>query len=479
MFHFCPEFKNMKKVLAIADIHKSTRIISKLQDLLNAAGSDMQLQYVSEKDIIQYTQEYKHINTKVLQLIRECNSILKITSDSTNDSTHFLNKLLHMYVNVTWCKSYESYIDAKHKQVDIIIIKDNEEDMYAGIEHRQTDEVTQALKIVSRNACEKVIRFAFEYAKMHNRKKVTCFTKDNIMKQTDGLFHKVFDEIGKEYPNLVKEHMIIDIAAAKLSHTPEAFDVVVTPNFYGELTTSIVTNITHTQLITANANYGKNYAMFESYTSQDTLPHNKLDVLSIVQSLYLMLYYNNQLEVADKIQNAWLVYLENQMEINNITTNNIEQNRVSEEQIFEILLDNLNKKPQHLKPNIYRKVNTVEVTNKNIAKNKELKGVDVFVHWSGTDPNILADIVCKLNSNSVELSMITNRGIKVWPHGFKETFCTDHWRCRFKSNNNNAITKKDIHTILNKAIDLNIDFIKTENLYEIDGKMAYSLGQGQ
>lgn len=471
----------MNKTLAIVDINQSTWVISKLQELVNAAGGKMQFEYFSDKNIVQYTEEYKHLNTKALQSIKDCNTLLKFTNDNTDDTTHFLNKLLHMYVNVTWCKSYEPYIDSKHKQVDVIIIKENEEDMYAGIEHRQTDEVSQALKIVSRRACKKVIRFAFEYATIHNRKKVTCFTKDNIMKQSDGLFHKIFDEIATEYPNIINEHMIIDIAAAKLSHTPEVFDVIVTPNFYGELVSSIVTNITHTQLITASANYGDKYAMFESCTTQDLLPHNKPNVLSIVNSLIIMLYYNNQLEVADKIQNAWLIYLENEMRLKSSSANFNEHNSNNEENIFEILLDNLNKKPQKLKPNIYKKVNTVEASIKDnkSTKNKELKGVDVFVHWNGTNPNILADIVCKLNTDSIELSMITNRGIKVWPQGFKETFCTDHWRCRFKSKHNNAITKNDIHKILNKAIDLNIDFIKTENLYEIDGKMAYSLGQGQ
>lgn len=471
----------MNKTLTIADFYQSTWVISKLQKLIYAAGGDMQLQYISDKDIIQYNEEYKHINTEALQSIKECNNILKITNDNTVGIAHFLNKLLHMYVNVTWCKSYEPYIESKHKQVDIIIIKDNEEDMYAGIEHRQTDEVSQALKIVSREACEKVIRFAFEYAISHNRNKVTCFTKDNIMKQTDGLFHKIFDEVGKEYPNLLKEHMIIDIAAAKLSRTPEVFDVIVSPNFYGELVSSIVTNITHTQLISASANYGNRFAMFESFTSQHMLPQNTHYVLSIVHSLIIMLYHNHQKEAAEKIQNAWLIYIENEMRFNISSTNDNEQYSTSEESIFEQLLDNLNKKPQLLKPTIHNNVNTnvAKFKDDHISKNKVLKGVDVFINWSGTDPNILADIICKLNTDSIALTMITNRGIKVWPHGFKETFCTDHWRCRFKSKHNESITKSDIHKILNKAIDLNIDFIKTENLYEIDGKMAYSLGQGQ
>jgi isocitrate dehydrogenase len=108
-----------------------------------------------------------------------------------------------------------------------------------------------------------------------------------------------------------------------------------------------------------------------------------------------------------------------------------------------------------------------------------LTGVDIFVHWPGTNPNELADIVRQLDSSFATLSMITNRGIKVWPEGFEETFCTDHWRCRFKPNTKKTISKSDIVSLLSKAITLNIDVIKTENLYEFDGKAAYSLGQGQ
>ena len=97
----------------------------------------------------------------------------------------------------------------------------------------QRTNVCQCLKLISRPGCEKIVRYAFEYALQHNRKKVTCFTKDNIMKMTDGLFHKVFDEVGTEYPEVEKEHWIVDIGAAKMADTPEAFDVIVMPNLYG------------------------------------------------------------------------------------------------------------------------------------------------------------------------------------------------------------------------------------------------------
>jgi isocitrate dehydrogenase len=128
-----------------------------------------------------------------------------------------IRKTFGQYANIRPCVSYAPFIATKHPNMDVVIVRENEEDLYAGIEHRQTDEVTQCLKLISRPGCEKIVRYAFEYARRHNRKKVTCFTKDNIMKLTDGLFHKVFDEIASEYSDLENEHWIVDIGAAKLA----------------------------------------------------------------------------------------------------------------------------------------------------------------------------------------------------------------------------------------------------------------------
>lgn len=115
-------------------------------------------------------------------------------------------KFLGLYSNVRPCMSLHPFVETKHENMDIVIIRENEEDLYGGIEHQQTDEVVQCLKLISRPGCEKIVRYAFEYAKVYGRKKVTCFTKDNIMKQTDGLFHQVFDEIALEYPEIENEH---------------------------------------------------------------------------------------------------------------------------------------------------------------------------------------------------------------------------------------------------------------------------------
>src|SRR5258706_16023410 len=133
-------------------------------------------------------------------------------------------KRLGLYANVRPCVSYHPFVDTKHANMDVVIVRENEEDLYAGIEYQMTPEVTSCIKLISRPGSEKIVRYAFEYARLHNRKKVTCFMKDNIMKMTDGLFHKIFDEIARQYPDILNEYWIVDIGAAKMADTPEAFD---------------------------------------------------------------------------------------------------------------------------------------------------------------------------------------------------------------------------------------------------------------
>ena len=128
-----------------------------------------------------------------------------------------------LYANVRPCVSYYPFVETKHPTMDVVIIRENEEDLYTGIEYRQTHDMVESLKLISRPGSEKIVRYAFEYARSHNRHKVTCFMKDNIMKLTDGLFHKVFNEIAEDYPDIENETWIVDIGSAKLAATPEAF----------------------------------------------------------------------------------------------------------------------------------------------------------------------------------------------------------------------------------------------------------------
>ena len=367
--------------------------------------------------------------------------------------------------------------------MDVVIVRENEEDLYAGIEHQQTDEVVQCLKLISRPGCEKIVRYAFEYAKVYGRKKVTCFTKDNIMKQSDGLFHKVFDEIAKEYPEIENEHWIIDIGAAKLADTPEVFDVIVMPNLYGDVLSDVAAQITGSVGLAGSANIGEECAMFEAIHGSAPMiaGQNIANPSGLLQGAIMMLNHIGQIAVAEKIQNAWLCTLEKGIHTKDIFKEGTSKKCVTTAEFADAVIENLGNTPTSLKPVVYKQnavMNLPKYTRKAPAK-KELLGVDLFINWNGSNPNELADRVKKIGMGEAELTMITNRGIKVWPEGFPETFCTDHWRCRFKSKQNGLLPKQAILQLLSDADSNNIDVVKTENLYAFDGVPAFSLGQGQ
>jgi isocitrate dehydrogenase len=394
-----------------------------------------------------------------------------------------IRKFLGLYANIRPCLSLHPYIKTKHPVMDVVIIRENEEDLYAGIEHQQTDEVIQCLKLISRPGCEKIVRYAFEYARQNNRKKVTCFTKDNIMKQTDGLFHQVFDEIAVEYPEIKNEHWIIDIGAAMLADTPEYFDVIVMPNLYGDVLSDIAAQITGSVGLAGSSNIGESCAMFEAIhgSAPKIAGQNVANPSGLLQAAVLMLNHIGQPEVAEKIQNAWLKTIEDGIHTADIYKEGVSTLKVGTKEFAEAVCKNLGAKPSSLKAVSFAadKVIRLPKYNRKPSGNKELLGVDLFIHWPGTDANELASKVSALNDSDFQLTMITNRGIKVWPEGFPETFCTDHWRCRFKNVIGGQINKQTIIQALALADELKIDVIKTENLYAFNGKPAFSLGQGQ
>src|SRR5438270_2696365 len=202
-----------------------------------------------------------------------------------------VRKTLGLYANVRPCVAYHPFVATKHPAMNVVIVRENEEDTYAGIEHQQTAQVVQCLKLISRPGSEKIVRYAFEYARRNNRKKVTCFTKDNIMKLTDGLFHKVFDEIGAEYADIEQEHWIVDIGAAKLADTPEAFDVIVMPNLYGDILSDVAAQIAGSVGLAGSANIGENISMFEAIhgSAPRRAGQNLADPFGLLQGSVLML----------------------------------------------------------------------------------------------------------------------------------------------------------------------------------------------
>jgi len=457
-------------------------------EIIKAAGAEIVTEEIQVGEQVYLAGNTAGISEESWEVIRRNKIFLKapITTPqgggykSLNVTTR---KFLGLYSNVRPCMSLHPFVSTKHPVMDIVIVRENEEDLYAGIEHQQTDEVVQCLKLISRPGCEKIVRYAFEYAKQQNRKKVTCFTKDNIMKQTDGLFHQVFDEIAKEYPEIENEHWIIDIGAAKLADTPELFDVIVMPNLYGDVLSDVAAQITGSVGLAGSANIGEECSMFEAIhgSAPRRAGQNVANPSGLLQGAIMMLNHIGQTAVAEKVQNAWLKTLEDGTHTYDIFKEGVSTQKLGTKEFAKAVIANLGNEPKVLKPVSYSNNAALELPRykRRAPAEKVLDGVDVFVHWSGSEPNELAAKLSAMESNGVKLTMITNRGIKVWPNGFKETFCTDHWRCRFKPEAGTQLSKKHIIELLGKAQENDIDSIKTENLYSFNGKAAYSLGQGQ
>lgn len=457
-------------------------------EILKAAGADIEIDEIEVGEKVYLSGNSSGISAEAWDTIRENKVLLKAPITTPQGGGYkslnvSMRKSLGLYANVRPCISLHPYVETKHPVMDIVIIRENEEDLYAGIEHQQTDEVVQCLKLISRPGSEKIIRYAFEYAKVYGRKKVTCFSKDNIMKQTDGLFHQVFDEIKLEYPEIETEHWIVDIGAAKVADTPEYFDVIVMQNLYGDVISDIAAQITGSVGMGGSSNIGPVCSMFEAIHGSAPMIAGQgiANPSGLIQGAVMMLTHIGLNDTAEKIQNAWLATIEDGIHTGDIYKEGTSKQLVNTKEFTAAVIARLGSQPKLLKGVEYRKdavLNLPEYVKKP-AKKKELKGVDLFVHWNGTDANELAAMLSPLDTDHISLSMITNRGLKVWPNGFPETFCTDHWRCRYKPKEGYSMRKSDIIDLLSKAEEHHIDTIKTENLYSFDGVEAYSLGQGQ
>jgi len=343
--------------------------------------------------------------------------------------------------------------------------------------------VIQCLKLISKPGTEKIIRYAFEYAKAYNRKKVTCFTKDNIMKMTDGLFHKTFDEVGKEYPDIEKEHWIVDIGAAKLADTPEVFDVIVMPNLYGDILSDVAAQITGSVGLGGSANIGDGFAMFEAIhgSAPDIAGTDKANPSGLLLGAIQMLVHIGQKEVAEKIQNAWLKTLEDGVHTADIFKLGNSHNLTGTQAFANAVIERLEQKPSKLQAVDYSKSAgnfNIKLSSKPLAE-KKLIGVDVFLDETQLSADAIAEILQKANNKHLSLSMITNRGTKVWPKGFPETFCTNHWRCRFKAVDETTLPYEAALELLNNINSNHLHIIKTENLYTFNGVAGFTAAQGQ
>jgi isocitrate dehydrogenase len=391
-------------------------------------------------------------------------------------------KTLGLYANIRPCRSYHPFVRTKHPVMDLVIVRENEEDLYAGIEYQASNDEMLSLKLISRPGSEKIVRYAFEYARQFNRRKVTCFTKDNIMKMSDGLFHKIFDEIGVEYLEIEKEHWIVDIGAAKMADTPEAFDVIVMPNLYGDVLSDVAAQIAGSVGLAGSSNIGSQCAMFEAIhgSAPRRAGQNMANPSGLLLGGVLMLVHIGQHDVAERVNNAWLRTMEDGVHTYDIFKEGTSKEKVGTKEFADAVVARLGQLPQTLKPVKYASGGAQQASKTKpepAAAKEEVVGLDVYIEWPDRNPNSLAEVVSKASGDGLNLELIANRGVKVWPDGSPETFCTDNFRCRFKSTA--PVAAPQIGMLLSRIMALSLNVGMTVTLRNFDGKPGYTLAQGQ
>ena len=462
-------------------------------DILRHAGAKLKIETAEIGEAYYYKGYSSGISDEAFATIKKNKVFLKspITTPQGGGYKSLnvtIRRALGLYANVRPCMDFDPFVPCKHK-INMVIVRENEEDLYSGMEYRQTHNSVHAIKTITRTGCQKIVRYAFEYAVKNSRKKVTCMTKDNIMKMTDGLFHTVFNEIAAEYPQIETEHYIIDIGSARLATVPDHFDVVVTLNLYGDVISDIVAEMTGSVGLAGSSNIGVDYAMFEAIhgSAPMLIGQNRANPSGLLNAAIMMLVHIGQGWVANRVQNALLYTLEAGYHTPDIAKHNpttVEQ--LGTKEFAAKVIENLGKIPSELPvaphyPDFdfgdgYVEQKDFVVANIDSKADRKLVGVDIFANFIGNGDEF-SKLAIQIANDKFKLHVISFNGMKIYPNGNAGQFAGDTWRCRFMANE--TVQNADIIELLKSVASANIDCIKTENLYSFDGKNDFTLSQGE
>ncbi len=454
-------------------------------EILKAAGANLTYETIELGEQVFKRGVMNGIDPKAWESIRTNRLLLKAPITTPQGGGYksvnvTMRKAFGQFANVRPIRTFDGFVPSKHKGVDMVIVRENEESLYAGIEYRQTRDTCHGLKLISRTGTELIVRYAFEYARANGRKKVTCLIKDNIMKITDGLFHQVFDLIGAEYPDLVKDSMIVDIGMAKIADTPERFDVVVTENLYGDIVSDIASQVAGSVGLAGSMNLGEGCAMFEAVhgSAPDIAGKGIANPSGLINAAVLMLYHIGQGAVAAKIGNALLYTLEAGQHTGDIAADKAKA--LSTQQFAAAVIANLGKSPSKLKPFEVGSGKAVAMPSAKATTRstriKALVGVDVFLDAEHTTALELGAKVDKASTPGLKLEVVSSRGLAMYdpknPTKKPETEAvTDLWACRFAGQN---VSNHDVRQVLANLESMGLDWVKTENLYTFDGVAGFS-----
>lgn len=391
-----------------------------------------------------------------------------------------LRKLFETFANVRPITEFKGVnTPYSGRNLDLVIVRENVEDLYAGIEHMQTADVAQCLKLITRPGTERIIRYAFEYAKSRNRKKIHCATKANIMKFTEGLFKKIFEEVSLDYPDIEAHHIIVDNCAHQLVKKPEQFDVIVTTNMNGDILSDLTSALVGGLGFAPGANVGGETSIFEAVhgSAPKYAGKNVINPTAAILSGVMMLEHLGELEAADKIMKAVKLTWQNPGtqtrdvigDLKGITTSEFTQKVIEN-------LNNVHADKKTISPiNISNVLSSNSIKKPNLAK---LVGVDVFIEYEGTPSDLGTSLENIGNNSAMKLKMISNRGTKVFP-GPNNANCVNHWRCRYISQSGDHLGDRQIYDLLFKLSENGFKWVHIEKLQYFNESPGFSKAQGE
>lgn len=394
-------------------------------------------------------------------------------------------KMLGLFANVRPCAVYTPFVKSNQSKMDMVIVRENEEDLYAGIEYRPSRDCMVSHKVITRAGSEKIIRYAFEYARNNGRKKVTCMVKDNIMKMADGLFHEIFKQVATEYPDVESNSIIVDIGSARIASKPQDFDVVVTLNLYGDIISDIAAEVSGSVGLAGSSNIGEGFGMFEAVhgSAPDIAGKGIANPSGLINGAVLMLEYINQHDIGAKVKNAWLKTIEDGIHTGDIYQEGVSKKKVGTEEFADAIIANLGKEPSTLPKYVIKEAKSAD---KSEAKSlpstasvaKALIGSDFIIDATDASLSALSAKLEEAHPN-FKLHLISQRGLKVWPGNAQDINNVGLVNCRFIGFEDTGVTQKMVCDLHGSICTLGLDVTAVHSLYTYDKQMGFTVAQGE
>ena len=372
------------------------------------------------------------------------------------------------------------------RDIDLVIVRENVEDLYAGIEHMQTPDVAQCLKLISRSGSRKIAEAAFALARAQGRSRVTCASKANIMKLSEGLFKEAFEEVAAAHPTIQSDHMIIDNLAHRLVLSPESFDVICTTNMNGDIISDLTAGLVGGLGLAPSANLGAGMALFEAVhgSAPDIAGQGLANPTALLLASLMMLRQAGLPSVAERLEHALYVTLEDGKELTPDLAGPRGIDAGSTSAFTDRVISNLGRRSKAVPSGsggmpVVQEVARGRVHASTRGQVRSDAGIDVFVEFAGEVPSLVAGLKAASAGLPLTLAMVSNRGLKVYPGALPQADFVDHWRCRFASRAPGDELPDGVLGDLLTRISRFARWCHVERLQLMDGTPGFSVAQGQ